>query len=186
MSLRRKQISILVNKLLFENKINKAPVPVETIAENLGATIVYEPNDDNLSGFLLNDKSQDKIIIGVNSNHPKPRKRFTISHEIGHLLLHTEETFHIDMSADGFSKRFFKSKFERNKESATGNNKIEREANLFAAELLMPVQFIEKDMSKLGSIDFLHDKKLEDLAEEYGVSIQALTYRLGNLGYLHL
>lgn len=186
MSLRRKQISILVNNLLLENKVKKAPVPVEDIARNLGATIVYEPSDDDLSGFLLNDKSQDKIIIGVNFNHPETRKRFTISHEIGHLLLHNEETFHIDKSSEGFNRKILKGKFERNKESTTGNNRIEREANLFAAELLMPAHFVENDVSKLGNIDFLHDTKLINLAGQYGVSIQALTYRLSNLNYLQL
>jgi Zn-dependent peptidase ImmA (M78 family) len=186
MSLRRKQISILVNNLLTENKIIKAPVPVDNIARNLGATIVYEPNDDDLSGFLLKDKAKDKIILGVNSNHPETRKRFTISHEIGHLLLHSEESFHIDKSNEGFRRRITKDKFERNKDSATGANKIEREANLFAAELLMPTAFIEKDMAKLGDIDFLHDLKLEKLAVNYGVSIQALTYRLNYLGYMQL
>lgn len=186
MSLRRKQIGILVNNLLSENKINKAPVPVDIIAEHLGATILYEPNDDDLSGFLLKDKSKDQIIIGVNSLHPPVRQRFTISHEIGHLLLHSEEAFHIDRSSEGFGRKIGKDKFERNKDSATGASRIEREANLFAAELLMPVDFIEKDMSRLGDIDFLHDEKLNQLASEYGVSIQALTYRLNNLGFIQL
>lgn len=186
MSLRRKQISILVNNLLFQNKITKAPVPVDAIAENLGATIVYEPNDDDLSGFLLKDKSRNQVVIGVNSSHPKVRQRFTIGHEIGHLLLHSEESFHLDRSNEGFGRKTTADKFERNKDSTTGANKIEREANLFAAELLMPKNFIEKDMAKLGNIDLLHDLRLEQLAIDYGVSLQALTYRLNNLGYIQL
>lgn len=186
MSLRRKQIDIHVKNLLLKNKVNKAPVPVDNIATNLGATIIYEPNDDDLSGFLLRDKNKNQLIIGVNSNHPEVRQRFTISHEIGHLLLHSEESFHIDRSSEGFGRKIVRGKFERNKESATGTNKIEREANLFAAELLMPSAFIQKDMLKLGDVDLLHDVKLEELAFNYGVSIQALTYRLNNLGYFQL
>jgi Zn-dependent peptidase ImmA (M78 family) len=186
MSLRRKQIGILVKNLLSENKISKAPVAVDDIARNLGATIIFEPNDDDLSGFLLRNKSKDQLIIGVNSNHPPMRQRFTISHEIGHLLLHSEESFHIDKSNEGFGRKIVKDKFERNRESATGTNKIEREANLFAAELLMPTDFIQKDMLKLGNIDLLHDVKLETLANNYGVSLQALSFRLNNLGYIQL
>ena len=186
MSLRRKQISTLVTNLLITNRITKASVPVDKIAENLGATIVYEPNEDDLSGFLLREKGSDKIVIGVNASHAPTRQRFTISHEIGHLLLHTEESFHIDRSSEGFERRPVRDKFERNKDSSTGSNRIEREANLFAAELLMPSPFIEKDMAKLGRIDILHDIKLDQLADTYGVSIQALTYRLNNLGYIQL
>jgi Zn-dependent peptidase ImmA (M78 family) len=184
MSLRRKQISNLVNNLLVQNKINSAPVPVDAIAENLGATIIYEPNDDDLSGFLLRDKS--RIVMGVNSTHSLVRQRFTIGHEIGHLLLHSQESFHIDKSYEGFNRRTVKDKFERNKDSATGADRIEREANQFAAQLLMPAEFIQKDMLKLGRIDLLHDDKLGKLADDYGVSLQALMYRLNNLGYIQL
>lgn len=187
MSLRRKQISTLVTNLLITNKITKASVPVDKIARNLGATIVYEPSEDDLSGFLLREKGSNKIIIGVNATHPKTRQRFTISHEIGHLLLHAEESFHIDRSSEGFERRRpVRDKFERNKDSSTGSNKIEREANLFAADLLMPTAFIEKDMEKLGRIDVLHDPRLDKMADAYGVSLQALTYRLNNLGYIQL
>lgn len=186
MSLRRKQISTLVTNLLITNKITKAAVPVDKIAENLGATLVYEPNEDDLSGFLLREKGSNKIVIGVNDTHPKTRQRFTISHEIGHLLLHAEESFHIDRSSEGFERRPIRDKFERSKDASTGSNKIEREANLFAADLLMPTAFIERDMEKLGRIDVLHDPRLDKLAEAYGVSLQALTYRLNNLGYIQL
>ena len=184
MSLRRKQINNLVNNLLIQNKITSAPVPVDEIAEKLGATIIYEPNDDDLSGFLFRDKN--RIVLGVNTNHSLVRQRFTIGHEIGHLLLHSQENFHIDKSYEGFNRRTVKNKFERNKDSSTGEDKIEREANQFAAQLLMPTEFIQKDMLKLGRIDLLHDVKLEKLASDYGVSLQALMYRLNNLGYIQL
>lgn len=186
MSLRRKQISAHVTNLLITNRITKAPVPVDKIAEKLGAIILYEPSDDDLSGFLLRENGSDKIILGVNGSHSPNRQRFTISHEIGHLLLHSEESFHIDRSSEGFERRPVRDKFERNKDSSTGSNRIEREANLFAAELLMPTAFIEKDLAKLGRIDVLHDTRLVEMADAYGVSLQALTYRLNNLGYIQL
>ncbi|MEO8649239.1 MAG: ImmA/IrrE family metallo-endopeptidase, partial [Acidobacteriota bacterium] len=163
------------------NRITEAPVPVDKISEKLGATLIYQPSDDDLSGFLLREK--DKITIGVNGSHPPNRRRFAISHEIGHLLLHSEESFHIDRTSESFARRSVQGKFERNKDSSTGSYRIEREANLFAAELLMPTVFIEKDMTKLGRIDVLHDPRLDELADAYGVSLQALTYRLNNLGY---
>jgi Zn-dependent peptidase ImmA (M78 family) len=180
MTLRRKHIRNLVDELLLKNKISKAEVPVEVIAKELGATVVKEATEDNLSGFLLRDIKKDRIIIGVNANHIGTRQRFTIAHEIGHLLLHNEETFHIDKKTEGFSVRL------RNEESTKGTDRIEREANLFAAELLMPFEFIKKDMEEIGDIDLLHGDETIRLAKEYNVSNRALTYRLANLGYIEL
>ena len=53
--------------------------------------------------MLLRDKSPKgrekgarKIIIGVNKSHHPNRRRFTIAHEIGHLVLHKGEMVHLD------------------------------------------------------------------------------------------
>ncbi len=58
------------------------------------------------------------------------------------------------------------------------------EANLFAAELLMPVQFLQEDLKRLGELDLLHDEKVAKLARLYQVSNQAMAVRLSHLGYL--
>ncbi len=59
---------------------------------------------------------------------------------------------------------------------------LEREANLFAAELLMPARFLESD-PRIQKIDLLDDKNkvLKEVARDYQVSKEALTYRLANL-----
>jgi len=56
----------------------------------------------------------------------------------------------------------------------------EIEANQFAAELLMPRAMI--DALVTGPVDVHDDDLLEDLASRFDVSVQALTYRLTNLG----
>jgi Zn-dependent peptidase ImmA (M78 family) len=71
-------------------------------------------------------------------------------------------------------------------ESSRGEDDEEREANLFAAELLMPAALLKeelrgKNFDLLGNDDFL-----ERLAKKYKVSVQALTFRLANLGYITL
>jgi len=48
----------------------------------------------------------------------------------------------------------------------------------------MPVRFLEKDMVN-RDIDLFNDDAVRELAERYGVSAQALTFRLVNLGYLN-
>jgi Zn-dependent peptidase ImmA (M78 family) len=63
----------------------------------------------------------------------------------------------------------------------------EREANLFAAELLMPAKFLQKDLSG-QNLDLLEDEGvlLHKLARKYKVSTQALSFRLANLGHIKL
>jgi len=63
---------------------------------------------------------------------------------------------------------------------------MEREANLFAAELLMPARFLRAD-ERIAKLDLLDEEAtglLKEVADEYGVSVQALTYRLANLGLI--
>lgn len=165
------------------NGIRSAPVPIDDIAMTLGAEIHYEPADDELSGFLFRDLRQKKAIIGVNSNHHPNRQRFTVAHEIGHFLLHNYEGFHFDGSNQWFQIK------RRDNKSKSGTDTDEREANLFAAELLMPARFLQTDFPKVPPVDLLADTDLDsftELAERYGVSTQALTYRLAYLGYVQL
>src|SRR5258708_3378707 len=78
----REQAIALLEKL----DITKAPVPVEKIAKHLGAQVRFSPFDNEISGMI--HIREGKAIIGINSmNHPH-RQRFSIAHELGHLVLH--------------------------------------------------------------------------------------------------
>jgi Zn-dependent peptidase ImmA (M78 family) len=103
------------------------------------------------------------------------RQHFTTAHELGHLLLHDQEQLHID---HGFRVRL------RDDVSSQGTDEAEREANMFAAALLMPKQFLENDLVNEEFVDLLDDDFLSSLAKKYGVSSQALVNRLKNLGYI--
>jgi Zn-dependent peptidase ImmA (M78 family) len=177
MVIRRKHIRALVEKILTERNIRNAPVEVDTVARQLGLKIRKVRTDGDISGFLFRAPRKSQPVIGVNSRHHKNRQRFTIAHELGHYLLHGGDEFHVD--------RDFKMKL-RSSESSLGVDVEEMEANFFAAELLMPKSFLEKDLSELGSIDLLNDGKLRKLASKYDVSSQALAFRLAYLRYVRL
>lgn len=177
MAVRRKHIRSLTGRLLVTHEIRSAPVEVREIASALGIRVQYEPAEDELSGFLLRDLSRQKTIIGVNDRHPENRQRFTIAHELGHFLLHEREKLHID--------RRFQVNL-RDGKSSKGESEEEKEANLFAAELLMPVQFIQKDLVAVEALDLENDATIADLAKKYEVSTQAITFRLAYLGYTQL
>jgi Zn-dependent peptidase ImmA (M78 family) len=184
---RKKYIRALVQDLLTRHSIPSPPVPVEDLARALGADIQRRPAEDELSGFLLRDNKEQRAVIGVNSNHPQNRQRFTIAHELGHFLLHETEKMHVDRDDRGFQVKL------RSKGAASDISVDEREANLFAAELLMPAVFLERDLfldtdvSNIGDrLDLLNEKVLGPLARRYRVSSQALTFRLASLGYIQL
>jgi Zn-dependent peptidase ImmA (M78 family) len=173
MAIARRRIEALVQELLRTHNIEEAPVPVEVIAKARGARIYYQSLDDDVSGFIYRDNAQ--VVIGVNTHHASVRQNFTAAHELGHLLLHEQEKLHIDHA---FRVRL------RNDLSSQGTDETEREANFFAASLLMPKQFLKKDLEGQLYVDLLDDVFLHELARKYGVSHQALVNRLKNLGYL--
>jgi Zn-dependent peptidase ImmA (M78 family) len=173
MAIRRRKIESLVRDLLSTHQISQAPVPVEIIAKANGARIFHQALDDDISGFLYRDEAQ--AVIGINTHHAPVRQNFTTAHELGHLLLHDQEQLHIDHS---FRFRL------RSGASSEGTDEAEREANLFAATLLMPKDFLEEDLQSEEYVDLLDDDFLSNLARRYGVSAQALVNRLKNLGYI--
>lgn len=159
--------------LLRSGKVVEAPVPVELLARLVGATIRYEPFAGELSGMAQRLPS-GASVIGVNSLHADTRRRFTIAHEIGHLLLHTDEDFHID---EKFPVKL------RDEVSSMAIDDHEMEANQFAAELLMPIQFLANDLKQMP-VDIESDELIGKLALRYHVSLQAMTIRLSTPGLL--
>jgi Zn-dependent peptidase ImmA (M78 family) len=173
MAIRRRKIQLLVDALLSDNAVKEAPVPVSGIARAQGARIFFDKLEGDMSGFLYRDTNQ--TVIGVNTIHSKTRQNFTIAHELGHLMLHEQEQMHVDHE---FRFRL------RDDVSSQGTDDAEREANLFAASILMPKEFLERDLQEEDYVDILDDTFLRGLGRKYGVSTQALVNRLKNLGYI--
>lgn len=170
---RRRLIRTEVSDLLEINQIVNAPVDVERIARNLGILVRRTPTDDDISGFLLRDAG-GRAVIGVNTLHHPNRQRFTIGHEIGHFILHPQGEMHVDRTVIKL----------RDRASSQGEDLEEIEANAFAAELLMPFGFLSRDLERLPPIDFHDDRRMQQLAKSYQVSVQAMTNRLVSLGFL--
>jgi Zn-dependent peptidase ImmA (M78 family)/transcriptional regulator with XRE-family HTH domain len=117
--------------------------------ESAGCLVIQEDFEtDRVDG--LSQWVDDHPVMLLNSTAPTDRKRLTAAHELGHLCLHTT-----DIGED-----------------------IEREANLFAAEFLMPAEVIRADLRNLSL------GRLVDLKRVWGVSVQALIERSRHLGVL--
>src|SRR5262245_38098508 len=150
MKIRKKHIRSFVERLLTNHDILSAPVRVENLAKHLGADVRYTPAKETLSGFLLRDNGSGQAVIVVNKTHHENRRRFTIAHELGHLLLHSGQ----DVFVEGCAESGLKVSL-RDENSSAGTDVEENEANLFAAELLMPAKFLHEDLKTYGTFDFL-------------------------------
>lgn len=106
--------------------------PVKNIFSLLeqNGIIIYEIDEiEKFDGVsFITDKGFPVII--VNKNFTNDRKRFTIAHELGHILLHNENLFPISSYRDK-----------------------EKEANIFASEFLMPESEIKNSLRQLKMSD---------------------------------
>jgi Zn-dependent peptidase ImmA (M78 family) len=143
---------------------DELPVPVDAIAEDLLGLSVGEADLD-VSGLLR--PAEREIWLNAREAHDVPgRRRFTLAHELGHWVCQCLEgrtaaiyCRSIDVGPpDGESRQ------------------LEREANVFAAELLMPKAAVHKKFDEWG--------RVEDVAAEFGLSDNAMAWRLYNFGLL--
>lgn len=164
---------LAAEKILKDLGIQSAPVPVERIAKYLDAQVRYSPLDQELSGMIY---IKDGVpIIGVNSLHHPNRQRFTIAHELGHLILHKDlvaNSVHVD-------KEF--RMLLRGPSAGEGTDRIEIEANEFGAELLIPRMLLDQMLAG-KQFDIDDDQPFQELAKRFRVSRQMLSYRIRNLG----
>lgn len=123
----------------------------------------HEDRYDVKSGLLL--ELPGGSVIGFNSDHPRNRRRFSVAHELGHYLLRHAEHFHLDLAIPA----------AWHGEPPGYDWRDERAANHFAAELLMPEDFVRRAASR-------HDTDARRLARQFLVSEEAMGFRLVNLG----
>lgn len=158
--------------LLQKHGVGAAPVDVFSLADRVGVRVVRQPLDDDLSGILV--RSDDSAVIGVNIDHHPNRQRFTLAHELAHFVLHADKpTVYVDDLLVHF----------RGESLHAPQNSEEVEANVFAAELLMPEEFLMNDL-KTKRVDAFDEVAVRNLARKYGVSVQALSIRLSQLGWI--
>ncbi|HTT83379.1 MAG TPA: ImmA/IrrE family metallo-endopeptidase [Rhizomicrobium sp.] len=158
-------MSVQDNLAVVKKYWNTAPVDVYAIARELGLELNFIPLPQNVSGQIRR-KDGGKFAIDVNSRHSTTRQRFTVAHELGHYIYHRE----LLGKGVGDTLAF------RSEGTPLPNPHItvthERQANSFAANLLMPNHLIEK----LKAQGFTSPVQL---AEQLGVSEEAMRIRLG-------
>lgn len=138
------------------------PVPVESIAEDLlGLAIEHSP-DTRFSGVLLPAQRVIRLNAAeTDRDDPTLRRfRFTIAHELGHWTCH----------AKGGAALTATSYCRAADISQDADRALEREANVFAAELLMPEPAVRSAWHELGDVTAC--------ASRFDVSPTAMRWRL--------
>ena len=143
-------------------------IDVLKIANYLDVDVQSAKLETDISGLFV--IKENKAYIRYNATESEHRQRFTIAHELGHFILHKDTPLFVDKN----EKIMF-----RNSQSTTGELMKEREANAFAAALLMPKTFIEQEIYKISKEQDI----ITYLAEIFNVSSQAMSFRLSNLDY---
>lgn len=152
---------------VINRHIVQVPVNVQALAQELGVTVRYAYLDEDISG-MLEKTSDDDFIISVNATHPKTRQRFTIAHELGHYMLHR------GLVGDGLDDdRAYRSTSAGRYHNTAIGPQEERQANHFAANILMPRRMIERVQQGEGL------NSPAALARMFGVSEHSMCIRLG-------
>jgi Zn-dependent peptidase ImmA (M78 family) len=143
------------------------PVPVEAIAEDLLGLRIDESWDIDCSGMLF--PLERRIVVNAaeavaEDGQPIRRRRFTIAHEIGHWVCHV-------LGADRVQPVYCRA----TDLAGDADRRTEREANVFAAELLMPAPAVENTWEE-------HRDDVVACAARFGVSPTAMQWRLYSFG----
>lgn len=147
------------SKILIGLKYDKPPVKLSSVAKLLKITAIKGgPNLSFMKKISAFIDLEDKLLI-YNAQHPVVRQRFSVAHEIGHHVMGHS------VRADIFN---LNSKDYR-----------EIEANMFAAELLIPFQWVKTDLKNLNA-------SIPGLAKKYWVSEEAMGWRVAKSDVLAL
>ncbi len=132
----------------------------KVIEEAFGIDVAIEQLGTGFDGLAVSTETTKLILVDATSI--TARQRFTIAHELGHLLSGDDQAIHED--ADIYS-------------SASKKGEGEVRANAFAAALLMPERLVRSMVAEQGS----SLEGLSSVAQALSVPPTALAYRLENL-----
>jgi len=112
-------------------------------------------SEDKFDGLATYVDDKFPVIV-LNSKFPVERKRFSLVHELGHLLLNLSDNIEL---------------------------KEEDVCNKFASEFLLPKAAIIEEFG--GKRKHITISELKSIQEKYGISIKAIVYKLRDVGILN-
>lgn len=134
-------------------QLGQGPVVDIIDAIERNGIVVYEMErvPEKFDGITL-ISNKGFVVIIINKNLPSDRKRFTLAHELGHFVLHTNAPY-INKTRD-----------------------IEKEANTFASEFMFPEQEAMRVLQRVRFSD------LQTIKSQWLISKAAIVYKAAEIG----
>lgn len=147
-------------KILYQFRLEAlgGPVDLETLARNWGV-ISIERHPISSAGMLIPSRRGYKVIL--NESHSRSRQRFSLAHELGHLLLQK-----LQLSGTA----------PKNRDSGHSDEE-EKLCDQIAAEILMPRMVFYED----GWMEDWSLRGLRSLSDKYETSHEATAIRMVDL-----
>ncbi|MDI6813897.1 MAG: ImmA/IrrE family metallo-endopeptidase [Desulfitobacteriaceae bacterium] len=155
----RRRVAVAAARIfLCELGLKYPPVDAKWAVKQLARLFYFShPEDD---GFTLYNAVTGEYMVYINADLPDARMNWTYAHETGHIRV--KHLLHYDCNNLNERERWI----------------LDREADIFTSEFLMPKGWVKKYVTKpVASI-----KELAYFKELFSVSWEALIYRLDELG----
>lgn len=143
-------------QVLLREGITGLPVKVSALCRQMGIQVGYADLPEGEDGVSMLVEGHPRILIA--RDRPAARQRFTVAHELGHILLGHVGKYRLV-----------------NREPSRGDNPIEQAANVFAARILAPA-------CVLWALDA---RTPEQIAKLCDISYQAAIFRAERMAILY-
>lgn len=165
-----REISLAALAGRLASRFTDSKVEPEEIAREAGIAFRYAPFPEDFDGVLMHQAGRFFIVCN-DRVHPRGsgRSRFTFAHELGHFFI-PEHRAALEQGQPHFSRTEF-----------TSNSPFEREADHFAASLLLPEPLVRRVTATApGSLL----RRVERAADFLGASLTATAFRALQLDFL--
>lgn len=143
-------------QILLRENVRELPVNITAVCRQMGIRVQHYRSEDLSDGYSTIFLGSPRIF--VSSTCSPERRRFTIAHELGHILLG-------HVGTPGL----------RNREPSPTDNPIEQEANVFASRLLAPACVLWA----------LNVRTPEEIATLCRISMTAASFRAERMSLLY-
>lgn len=141
----------MARRVLKDCSITEPPVDLKHILDKQGYEYIEVDTFPKKVDALFVE-TDGACYFAVNACHHLHRRRFSVAHELGHILLkHNLSYYETDISIDNPPT----SQTHTSTESA-----FEKEAHAFAGELLIPLEMLKKEFGRTQEINVLAKKFL--------------------------
>lgn len=161
-----------------ELSLDNVITDIEKAVEDFGIKVKYSDmshikSNEEISGYVHVVDGKPEIV--VNGLQRIRRQRFTIAHELGHILLHWK-WLPKRMSSDNIlPKELVEVTYRKEIYLTEEENQREKQANEFAAEFLAPLKKVLEFLQTFNNPD--REVEISAISEKFNISNAAAFYR---------